>query len=204
MLFDRHVNEGTRKAVGTLMYINSISVSLDKPFWIIVVQRLVLTIINYCLPIWGTANITVINDVQKLQNFDARVAIGGIRKYDHITPPLKEQWWLEVNKKTYIWHYQTLLRHYSDITRHYSDITQTLLDITQTLPDITQTLPDITQTLPDITQTLPDITQTLPDITQTLSDITRHYSGITQTLLRHYQTLLRHYSDITRHYSDIT
>ncbi len=49
--------------------------------------------------LWGTTNITIINDVQKLKNFAARVAIGGIRKYDHITPALKELGWLKVNEK---------------------------------------------------------------------------------------------------------
>ncbi len=68
MLFDRYVNEVTRKAVGTLMYINRVSPSLDKPSRIILVQTLALSIINYCLRIWGTTNITIINDVQKLQN----------------------------------------------------------------------------------------------------------------------------------------
>ncbi len=38
MLFGRHVNEVTRKAVGTLMYINCVSASLDKPCRIIVVH----------------------------------------------------------------------------------------------------------------------------------------------------------------------
>ncbi len=82
------------------MYINHISPSLDKPSRIILVQTLVLSIINYyCLRIWGTTNITITNDVQKLKNFAARVAIGGIRKYDHIAPALKELGWLKVNEK---------------------------------------------------------------------------------------------------------
>ncbi len=72
---------------------------INRPSRIILVQTLVLSIINYCLRIWGTTNITIINDVQKLQNFTARVAIGGIRKCDHITPALKELGWLKVNEK---------------------------------------------------------------------------------------------------------
>ncbi len=69
MLFDRHVNEVTRKAVGTLMYINRVSPSIDKPSRIILVQTLLLSIINYCLRVWGTTNITIINDLQKLHFF---------------------------------------------------------------------------------------------------------------------------------------
>ncbi len=49
MLFDRHVNEVTMKAVGTLMYINRVSPSLDKPSRIILVQILVLSVNYYKL-----------------------------------------------------------------------------------------------------------------------------------------------------------
>ena len=37
--------------------------------------------------------------MQKLQNFAARVAVGGIRIYDHITPAFKELKWLRLKQK---------------------------------------------------------------------------------------------------------
>ena len=37
--------------------------------------------------------------VQKLQNFAARVAIGTVRKYEHISPFLSELGWLKVKDK---------------------------------------------------------------------------------------------------------
>ncbi len=85
MTFDLHVNE-VNKVVGTLMYIYRISLDFEKRTRTIVVQSLVLSIVNYCLRIWGTTNATLLNNVQKLQNFAAKVPVGGARQYDHISP----------------------------------------------------------------------------------------------------------------------
>ncbi len=43
---------------------------------IIVVQLLDLSLINYCIRMWGTTNKTILNAAQKLQNFAAKVATG--------------------------------------------------------------------------------------------------------------------------------
>ena len=39
--------------------------------------------------------------VQKLQNFAAKVAIGGARKKDHVTPILKKLEWMKMEMKCY-------------------------------------------------------------------------------------------------------
>ena len=49
--------------------------------------------------IWGTTYNTHKIKIQRLQNFAARVAIGGIRKYDHVSPAFDELKWLKVNQK---------------------------------------------------------------------------------------------------------
>ena len=64
-----------------------------------IVQSLVLSIINYCILIWGTTNLTQLTNAQKLQNFAAKVVDGKARKYDHVTPILKELKWLNVKDK---------------------------------------------------------------------------------------------------------
>ncbi len=98
MLFDVHINEVNKTAIGILMYISGIGDSLDKQTRINIVQTLVLSLIEYCVRIWGTASDTVISNVQKVQNF-ARVAAGGVKKYDHISPLIKELKWLKTKKK---------------------------------------------------------------------------------------------------------
>ncbi len=99
MLFDVHMNELNKKAIGILMYISRIGDSLDKQTRVITVQTLVLSLIKYCIRIWGTASDTVIANVQKVQNFAARVAVGEVKKYDHISPFLRELKWLKIKQK---------------------------------------------------------------------------------------------------------
>ncbi len=99
MAFDKHVTELTKKALGTLIYINRVSINFDKETRKIVVQSLVLSQINYCINIWGTTNTTLLQKVQKIQNFAARVSIGGMKKYDHVSPAFRELGWLKVKQR---------------------------------------------------------------------------------------------------------
>ncbi len=99
MLLDKHIHEITQKVTGTLMLLSRLSATLDKSTQIIVVQSLVISIINYCIRILGTANQTVLNAAQKLQNFAAKVAISGAKKYDHVTPIIKQLKWVKVKRQ---------------------------------------------------------------------------------------------------------
>ena len=99
MLFDVHINELTKKVMGTLMFINRISHNFDKSTRVIVVQSLVLSLIDYCIEIWGSTTETLLHNVQKLQNFAAKVAVGCSRKYDHVSPIIKELKWLKIKEK---------------------------------------------------------------------------------------------------------
>ena len=69
MLFDVHISELNKKIMGLLMFIRQISDNFDKPTRIIVVQTLVLSLMNYCISIWGSTNVTLLHRVQKLQSF---------------------------------------------------------------------------------------------------------------------------------------
>lgn len=99
MRFDIHIEELEKKVIGILMYINRISVNFDKRIRKMIVQSLVLSIINYCITIWGGTNKTFLHIVQKLQNFAAKIVIGGMGKYDHVTPIMKELKWLTIENK---------------------------------------------------------------------------------------------------------
>ncbi len=86
MSFETHINEISKKVMDMLIYINRISSFLDKKSRIIVVQSLVLS--NFS--IWGATTSPLINKVQKVQNFAARVAVRGIKKFEHVSPAYKE------------------------------------------------------------------------------------------------------------------
>ncbi len=96
--------------MGILMFINRVSENFDRTTRKTVVQSLVLSAINYCIDIWGSSNNTLLHTVQKLQSFAAKVAVGGARKYDHVTPIMKELRWLNVEDKYFLEKCSTVYR----------------------------------------------------------------------------------------------
>ncbi len=99
MSFDVHATEISKKVSGTLMYINRIQDLLSKEARLIAVETLALSHINYDITIWSTTNIKQLKRVQKLQNFAAKVAIGGASKFDHATSILNKLQWLSIRQK---------------------------------------------------------------------------------------------------------
>ena len=63
------------------------------------VQALILSVLNYCLPVWGSASKTQINRAQKIMNFAARIAIGGVKKHDHVSPIFEKLKWLKIKPR---------------------------------------------------------------------------------------------------------
>lgn len=102
MSFESHIDELYKKVMGTLIYLNRVKDFFEPDTRLIVVQSLALSLINYCFVIWGSTNDLLLNRVQKLQNFAARVAIGTVKKFEHITPFLLQLEWLKV-KDRYIY-----------------------------------------------------------------------------------------------------
>ncbi len=86
MIFDTHINELSKKKkiyiyiYIILIYISRVSINVDKATRKFVVQALVLSLINYCIRIWGTTNNSVIKTkVHELQNFAAKFSICGMK-----------------------------------------------------------------------------------------------------------------------------
>ena len=99
MLFDQHINFIIKKTNGILMFLNRIQDSFDKSSRLIVIQSLALSILNYCCRVWGMTTKEQLERVQKVQNFAAKIAYGGTRKYDHVTPILKKLQWIKIENK---------------------------------------------------------------------------------------------------------
>ncbi|XP_050691058.1 uncharacterized protein LOC126982829 [Eriocheir sinensis] len=81
------------------MHVNRIREHFNKTTRISVIQSLVMSIINYGISIWGATNASQIHRVQKLQNFAAKVALGGAPRSEHATPFIKELGWLKIKQK---------------------------------------------------------------------------------------------------------
>ena len=99
MLFNFHINEMSKKVNGTLIFLNRIKDRFDSEMRAMVVQSLALSIVNYCLKIWGSTTKQQIQRVQKLQNFAAKIIDGKAKKFDHASPILKKFEWLNIRQK---------------------------------------------------------------------------------------------------------
>lgn len=122
MTFNKHICEMHKKVIGTLMYVNRIKDYFDKDTRTAIIQSLVLSIINYCNVIWGTTNTNLLNKVQKLQNFAAKIVDGKAKKYDHVTPILKQLQWLNVKDQVT---YDTGVTMFKYLTNLYPEHLQT-------------------------------------------------------------------------------
>ncbi len=98
MTFDIHIHE-TQKVMGILLYLNRVKDKFEAAARKTVVESLAISIINYCLPVYGTTNTTLMKRVQKLQNFAAKTCAGGARRGDHATTFITLMNWLKIEQK---------------------------------------------------------------------------------------------------------
>ena len=99
MTFNTHINEMHNKLMGTLLFLNRITKRFDQECRIMIVQSLILSVLNYALKVWGSANKTSLLKAQRLQNFAGKVAVGGARRRDHASPIIERLKWLRIDKK---------------------------------------------------------------------------------------------------------
>ena len=75
-----------------------------------IIQSCVFSKLFYCCTVWSATSHKNISKLQSVQNFAARI-VTGTRKYDHITPVLKQlNLWLPVEMILHLrvaltWHY---------------------------------------------------------------------------------------------------
>ena len=96
--FDEHVTDVVSKCTGSLCQINRVKHLFDRSTLITIINSLVFSKIFYCSSMWSSTTKKNIARLQKVQNFAARI-VTGTRKYEHITPMLKELHWLPVAKQ---------------------------------------------------------------------------------------------------------
>ena len=100
LTFDNHVLETVSTCMSRLAQINRVKYSLDKQSLIIIINSLVFSKLFYCLCVWSNTSQTNIKMLQTVQNF-ACCIVSGRRKYDHVSPALKELHWLPVKEHLY-------------------------------------------------------------------------------------------------------
>ncbi len=100
MTFDVHLHGTHVKVMAILLYLNRIKDKFEPETWKIGVESRAISSINYCLPVYGKTNATLLQKMQRLQNFAAKVCAGGARGFDYITPFITQLSWPKTAKKS--------------------------------------------------------------------------------------------------------
>ena len=93
LTFSTHVSSLVPKCTGTLIALNHAKHVLPPQVIKPIVISLVISLVRYCISVYGTCGRTELRRVQKVLNFCARI-VSGRRKYDHVSSVLRELKWL--------------------------------------------------------------------------------------------------------------
>ena len=89
MTFSAHIDDIVMWCTGTLCGLSLSRHCLPQSTLVRLVEGLVVSVIRYCITVYGCANKTQMSRLQRLLNFGAWV-ISGRRRYDHISDVLRE------------------------------------------------------------------------------------------------------------------
>lgn len=81
--------------MSSLSRISCVKYAFNRDLLLIVINALVFTKLFYLSSVWSRNSGNNIPKLQLVQNFAARI-VTGTRKFDHVTPALKELRWLPV------------------------------------------------------------------------------------------------------------
>ena len=95
LTYDQHIHQLTSSCMTKLCQINRVKNSFDKDTLRTIISTLVLRKLFYCSTVWSNATATNIKKLQaefRVQNH------AKTKKFEHITPELREIKWLPVNE----------------------------------------------------------------------------------------------------------
>lgn len=98
--FDDHIIKTVSTCMSRLGQINRVKHAFDKKTLIMVINTLVFSKLFYCSNVWCNTSEKNLRKLQCVQNFACRVVCDA-RKFDHVTPLLRELRWLPVKDKLY-------------------------------------------------------------------------------------------------------
>ena len=95
LAYDEHVTQLMSKCIHSLCQINQVEYLFDRRTLITISNSLVFSKLLYCSSVWANTTKKNIELLQTVQNFAARI-VSGTRKFDHVTPILKQLQWLPI------------------------------------------------------------------------------------------------------------
>lgn len=75
----------------------------------IVIESIALSTVNYCLPIYGTTNNTLLRRMQQIPTFAAKICSGGVRS-DQATPFTTQLQLLKIDQQSYFWCFSSFIQ----------------------------------------------------------------------------------------------
>ena len=95
--FQAHITAMTSKCTGILIALSHARHAMPANTRKIIVQALVISIVRYCMSVYGSCGETQMARVQKIINFCARV-VSGRRRSDHISDVIQQLGWLRADE----------------------------------------------------------------------------------------------------------
>ena len=102
LTFSSHISSLSSSLLSSLCQISRVHHLFSKEALCIMINSLVFSKLFYCSTVWSGTYKQNIHKLQLMQNFTARI-LTDTRKYDHITPALKDLGWLTVEEQLRLW-----------------------------------------------------------------------------------------------------
>ena len=100
LTFDEHIVETVSSCSSSLAQINRVKNVFDRSTLTTMINTLVFSKSFYCSSVWSNAADTNLLKLQAVQNFASRIMCVS-RKFDHVTPLLKELHWPPIRSQLY-------------------------------------------------------------------------------------------------------
>ena len=95
--YQPHIDALTSRCTGMLMALNHSRHVIPSTTLATLVQALVISVVRYCMSVYGSCNDTQLQRVHKIINFCARV-VSGRKRRDHITDVVQRLGWLNARQ----------------------------------------------------------------------------------------------------------
>ena len=100
LTYDHHISCVMSSCFAKLCQINRVKRSFDQETLESLIMSLVFGKMLYCSSVWSNTTLQNINRLQSIQNFASKIVTNS-RKFDHVTPLLRELHWLPVKEQLF-------------------------------------------------------------------------------------------------------
>ena len=98
--YDNHISKLVSSCMYKLFQINRVKDNFDKETLTTMITSLVINKLLYGSTVWSNTTSSNVKKLQAIQNFACKI-ITGTKKYDHVSPLLKQLEWLSIDKLLY-------------------------------------------------------------------------------------------------------